>query len=146
MTRNFDQTAKQGNSLDLEEEHDGKEPDVDDEPSLCGSAEMAGTSGDDRDLEGDDSDREPSLGFPERGEGPSGHLGNFDDRELSAEAGARVVRAARKRPATHIRTDHSGSHVDIDDSVRIGTRKIRNLSPKQEKLLAPRIDRGEVRL
>jgi hypothetical protein len=42
--------------------------------------------------------------------------------------------------------DHSGRHVDIDDSVRIGARKIRNLSPKQAKLLAPRIDRGEVRL
>jgi hypothetical protein len=49
-------------------------------------------------------------------------------------------------PASYTRTDHSGRHVDIDDSVRIGARKIRNLSPKQAKLLAPRIDRGEVRL
>ena len=45
------------------------------------------------------------------------------------------------RPGSHARTDHSGRHVDIGDS-RIGQRRIRNLSPKQEKLLAPRIDRG----
>ena len=48
------------------------------------------------------------------------------------------------RPGNHARTDHSGRHVDIDDS-RIGQRRIRNLSPKQEKLLA-RIDRGEVHI
>jgi hypothetical protein len=46
----------------------------------------------------------------------------------------------------HDKTDHSGRYVDIDDSVRIGPRKIRNLSPKQEKLLAPRIEHSEVRI
>jgi len=50
-----------------------------------------------------------------------------EDRELSAEAGARVVRATRKRPPTHTTVDDSGRLVDIDDSVRIGTRRIRNL-------------------
>jgi hypothetical protein len=49
------------------------------------------------------------------------------------------------RPGSHARTDHSGRHVDIDDS-RIGQRRIRNLSPKQERLLAPRVDRGEVHI
>ena len=49
------------------------------------------------------------------------------------------------RPGSHARTDHSGRHVDIDDS-RIGQRRIRNLSPKQEKLLTPQIDRGEVHI
>jgi hypothetical protein len=40
---------------------------------------------------------------------------------------------------------NSGRHVGVDVT-RIGARKIRNLSPKQEKLLPPRIDRSEVRL
>jgi hypothetical protein len=36
---------------DLEDEHDGREPSEDDEPSLCGRADEAGGGGDDRDLE-----------------------------------------------------------------------------------------------
>ena len=142
MTRNFDQTAKQGGSLDLEDQHDGREPGEDDEPSLGGIE--ACTGGDDKDMEGDDADREPSLGWPER-LGQAAQPGGFDDRELAAEPGKRTVRAAKMRPGSHARTDHSGRHVDIDDS-RVGQRRIRNLSPKQEKLLAPRIDRGEVRI
>jgi hypothetical protein len=42
--------------------------------------------------------------------------------------------------------DPSCKHVEVDDSVRIGARKIRNLSAQQEELLAPRIDRTEVRI
>lgn len=72
--------------------------------------------------------------------------GGSDDRELAGEPGKRIVAAANARPSAHGRTDHSGQHVDIDDSVRIGARKIRNLSPKQEELLTPRIDRSEVRI
>jgi len=40
-----------GNLTDLENEHDGREPDVDDEPSLCGVTVTPGDGG--RDLEAD---------------------------------------------------------------------------------------------
>jgi hypothetical protein len=72
--------------------------------------------------------------------------GNFDDREQAAEPGRGVVTAAYDRPSTHCKADDSGRHVDIDDSCRIGARRIRNLSAKQEKLLAPLIDRSQVRI
>jgi hypothetical protein len=48
-----------GNRDDLEDEHDGREPDVDMEPSLCGIHVGSGT---DDDLEDDEGDREPLLG------------------------------------------------------------------------------------
>jgi hypothetical protein len=52
-------------TLDAEgDEHDGTEPDVDDEPSLCGVGADE-ICGDGRDLE-DDIEREPSLGSSER--------------------------------------------------------------------------------
>jgi hypothetical protein len=102
-------------------------------------------AGDDKDLEGDDADREPSLGWPERVV-QTAQSGGSDDREFSAEPGRAVVKRSRRHKPAHCKTDHSGHHVDIDDSCRIGARKIRNLSSKQEKLLATRIDRGEVRL
>jgi hypothetical protein len=50
--------------MDVEGEHGGREPGEDDEPSLCGCAEMAGAGGDDR--EGERKDEEPALGWPER--------------------------------------------------------------------------------
>jgi hypothetical protein len=50
-----------GKGGDLEDEHDGREPSEDAEPSLCGSAEMAGANGDDRDLEGEREDDDPSA-------------------------------------------------------------------------------------
>jgi hypothetical protein len=49
-------------AVDCEDEHDGSEPDVDDEPSLCGVTVEA--RGNDRDLE-DDDEGEPSLGSSE---------------------------------------------------------------------------------
>ena len=49
------------------DEHDGREPDVDDEPSLCGVT--VETSGDDRDLEGPLCDDEPSLGWTDQDKG-----------------------------------------------------------------------------
>lgn len=134
----------QGGGSDREDEFDGREPDVDAEPSLCGTAEMAGANGGDKDLEGEDFDREPSLGWTIDG---CVTATNYEgcDRELAAEPGREIISAAYDRPPAHDKTDHSGRHVDVDD-MRIGTRKIRNLSPKQEKLLAPRIDRSEVRI
>jgi hypothetical protein len=130
--------------IDVEGEHDGREPCVDGEPSLCGSADEAGAGGSDQDIEGERFDDEPSLGWPERLR-QTAQPGGSDDRELSAETGKRIVDAARSRKWSHCKNDDSGRHVDVDD-IRIGTRKIRNLSPKQEKRLAPRIDRGEVRI
>jgi hypothetical protein len=130
-----------GGGLDLEDEHDGASPARMTSRRYAACPLNRVTDG--RDIEGEDSDREPSLGWPERVTQTPQPDGS-DDRELSAEAGARLVRAARKRPRSHARTDHSGRHVDVDDS-RVNARHIRNLSPKQEKL-APRIDRGEVRI
>jgi hypothetical protein len=129
---------------DMEGEHDGLEPGEDDEPSLCGTAEMAGAGGGDKDLEAGREDEEPSLGWPER-MSQTAQTGGSDDREFAAEPGRGIVKAAMRRPPNHARTDHSGQHVDVDD-MRINARKIRNLSPKQEDLLAPRIDRAEVRI
>jgi hypothetical protein len=136
----------EGDAREDDEDGGDREPDVDDEPSLCGITAGEGLAGGDRDLEGDDSDREPSLGWPENRVSQSASPGNFDDREQAAEPGRDVVQAAYDRPSTHYKADASGGHVDIDDSCRIGTRLIRNLSAKQKGLLAPRIDRGEVRL
>jgi hypothetical protein len=49
---------------DLEDEHDGREPNGDDEPSLCGIGVSAGN---DQDLEGDNrADEEPVLGSFDR--------------------------------------------------------------------------------
>jgi hypothetical protein len=49
----FDQTEPQGSVSDCEgDEHDGREADVDDEPSLCGSTAGDGATGD-GDLEAD---------------------------------------------------------------------------------------------
>jgi hypothetical protein len=73
-------------------------PDDDLEPSLSGVTVEAG---DDRDLEGDDADREPSLGWPEDRVSQAARPGNFDDRELAGEAGRRVVEGrARSRADT----------------------------------------------
>jgi hypothetical protein len=122
---------------------DREGPEDDLEPSLCGVTVEAGL--DDRDLEGDDADREPSLGWPEDRVSQAAHPGNFDDRELAGGAARCVVEAARGREPTHCTADNTGRHVDIDDS-RIGARRIRNLSAEQAELLAPRIDRSEVRI
>jgi hypothetical protein len=68
MTRNFDQNAKQGGSLDLEDQHDGREPDLDDEPSLCGVSVESFQMYGDQDLEvdgNDEPDREAGPAFPE---------------------------------------------------------------------------------
>ena len=131
MTRNFDQIAKQGGSLDFEDQHDDREPDVDDEPPLCGiGLARAAAIG----IWRDDVEGRPRLaGMPET----NSAAGGSDNRELSAEAGARICRAQAADQSC--KTDHSGRHVDIDDS-RINARRIRSLSPKQEELLAPRID------
>jgi hypothetical protein len=49
---------------DLEDEHDGREPHGDDEPSLCG---IGVSTGNDQDLEGDNrADEEPVLGSFDR--------------------------------------------------------------------------------
>jgi hypothetical protein len=71
----------QGNDDDREGDpgFDDREPNVDDEPSLCGTTVERG---DDRDREGDDADREPSLGWT-----ADGRLGNWDDRELAPHTG-----------------------------------------------------------
>jgi hypothetical protein len=37
-------------------------------------------------------------------------------------------------------------HVDVDQGLRVGARRISNLSETQERVLAPQIDRREVRL
>jgi hypothetical protein len=133
---------------------------MDGEPSLCGRADEAEAGGDDRDLEGDRVDDEPSLGWPGRVHQTaqtgrlrrSGIIGR--SRHALCVAGGRapkggarrIIKAGRRRKPNHCKTDHSDQQVDVDDSARIGARKIRNLSPKQEKLLAPRIDRSEVRI
>jgi hypothetical protein len=74
--------------LDVEGEHDGKEPDVDDEPSLGSSNDHHGTGtrydpGSMTDGEGPDDDLEPSLGSinPTIGGSPFWPAGNSDDRE-----------------------------------------------------------------
>jgi hypothetical protein len=75
-----------GTGDDREDEHDGCEPDVDDEPSLGSVAEderndqSEWARGSDHDLEYDGADDEPSLGWPE------GHIaqivtGDTADRE-----------------------------------------------------------------
>jgi len=61
-TGTINQAARQfhGGTDDREDEHYGREPDADNEPSLCGVG-MGYLRGD-RDLEQDDADREPALG------------------------------------------------------------------------------------
>lgn len=76
-----DQTSwGRGGTNDLEDEHDGCEPHEDDEPNLCGISVDAAMAG--PDLEADDSDDEPSIGFDEReldhADDPQGELVNED--------------------------------------------------------------------
>jgi hypothetical protein len=134
-----------GGHNDLEDEHNGQEPDFDGEPSLCGIT--ACEPGDDSNLEGDDSDREPTLGWTVDGCVTATNYENCD-RELAAEP--KVTGADRKayNKATFGMNPvkpNDGKHVDVDGT-RIGPRKVCNLSRKQEKLLTPRIDRRKVRL
>jgi hypothetical protein len=97
--------------------------------------------GDEHDGAEPDVDGEPSLGW-----GLNGETGNVfcDDREMSAPSTDKKA-WSRYRHRGHGPND-DGMHVDVDRGLRIGPRRIRNLSETQERVLAPRIDHREVRI
>lgn len=103
-------------------EHD----DSDDEPSLCGEIDRAGhgdqrnwACGSDRDLEGDSSDREPSLGWPERVDQRVGVISGQNDREIAAEPSAQLVAAASQKRA------ESRSNVRMLDGSMLNVAEVR---------------------
>jgi hypothetical protein len=113
---------------------DAEGPEDDLEPSI---------EGDGRDLEEDNSDCEPSLGWTERAEEGGGQCGGFEDREVCLPVGTAVA-YSRYRQFDRWFTNNDGMHVDVDASFWL--RRIRNLSERQRKILAPNVDRTEVSL
>jgi hypothetical protein len=114
--------------------------------ALDGDADREGDElqhgGDEHDGTEPDFDGEPSLGWT-----VDGVVAGADgvDRELD---GSYVTVAARDgyRQAERRQANCDGMHVDVSHGLRIGPRRIRNLSETQERVLAPRIDHREVRI
>ncbi|MGB3271823.1 MAG: hypothetical protein WBA66_02845 [Xanthobacteraceae bacterium] len=124
------QDIDQGKGDDREDEHDGREPPEDDEPSI-GYDEGELNEGDD----------EPDLGFLEcfTGSGRSGNAGGCAaDRE---EDGSYVTEATRQRykPFDRHVSNNDGRHVDVARGYGAYSH-IRNLSDRQRKKVAPQID------
>jgi hypothetical protein len=99
--------------------------------------------GDEHDGAEPDADGEASLGW-----GLNGEKASASDRELAAQPSAKTMRKKRRHfnAGRDYRPNRDGMHVDTWDSVRIGPRRIRNLSETQANLLESRIDRREVRI
>lgn len=98
---------------DLEDEHDGREPDeaclepdVDDEPSLCGIT-AAGPLTDDRDLEDDpecepEPDREPDYIDPGKLEAARARLQSFEPTlQIERGGNGRLVQVTRRPNSRH---------------------------------------------
>jgi hypothetical protein len=112
---------------------DGEGPEDDLEPSLGG--------GDGRDLEEDRADEEPSLGWTERAEEGGGCCGGFEDREVCVAVGTKA--GYERFRASKIDGDPAAG-VDVERGY--GTRRIRNLSDRQQDIVRPKVNRSKVRV
>jgi hypothetical protein len=144
MHFNQEQWAR-GGTKDLEDEHDGREPD------------------DDEGGDGAKEDCEPSLGWTLNGQ--MGHSNDGDDREIGGSVAAEdqtnwvgagghdtgmapaAMKAIRDRfdPFDRHVTNTDGKHIDTEGGYG-GFKQLRNLSDRQKKIVTPRLDRDAVHL
>jgi hypothetical protein len=133
-------------SGDLEDEHDGAEPDdneggdgakEDDEPSLGWTlnGQGGGTS-----PEGDECETGGSVGAADQ----TNWVGSGGHDTGMAPAAMKAIRGRYKRFDQHV-TNADGKHVDTEGGFG-GFKRLRNLSDRQKKIVAPRLDRDAVHL
>jgi hypothetical protein len=72
-----------------------------------------------------------------------GGYGTQEDREVCVPVGSSAA-YRRYRCSEHWAANNDGRHVDAEVGVRFNHRRIRNLSDRQHKILAPKVDRSEV--
>lgn len=107
---------------------DGEGPDDDLEPNLG--------SGDGRDLELDEADKEPSLGWPEQfGAGGGGLWGGQDDREECAPVGSAAAYARFR--ASGIDSKETG--VKVVRGYGYGSRRLQGLTDAQRKAVRAKV-------
>jgi hypothetical protein len=144
-TSNQEQWAR-GGTKDLEDEHDGAEPD------------------DDEGGDGAREDDEPSLGWTLNGQGGAtspegdeceigGSVGAEDQTNWVGSGGhdtgmgAAAMKAMRDR-YVHSESDRAntdGKHIDTEGGYG-GFKRLRNLSDRQKEIVEPRLDRDAVHL
>ena len=131
---------------DFEDEHDGAEPDddeggdgarEDDEPNLGWTlnGQGGGTS-----AEGDDCEVGGSVGAEDQ----SHWVGSGGHDTGMAPAAMKVIRSRYKRFDRNA-TNADGKHVDAEGGYGC-FKRLRNLSERQKKIVAPRLDRDAVHL
>jgi hypothetical protein len=135
-----------GGTKDLEDEHDGREPDdneggdgakEDDEPSLGWTLDGQGGA---TSPEGDECEIGGSVGAEDQSHwvGSGGH-----DTGMAPSA-MKAIRGRYKRFDRHV-TNADGKHIDTEGGFG-GFKRLRNLSDRQKKIVAPRLDRDAVHL
>jgi hypothetical protein len=109
--------ATDGLDMDLEDQHDGREPDVDGEPSLGWTVDgvMDNSDGMDREAGGSYLTEAAQQRY------------NRDNRYTSS-------------------SNRDGKHVDTERGYGRASRRLTNLSDQQRAAVAPRINRDEVRI
>ena len=135
-----------GGTKDLEDEHDGAEPDDDeggdgakenDEPSLGWTLNGQGGS---TSPEGDECEVGGSVGAEDQTHwvGSGGH---------DTGMGRAAMKAIRDRfdPFGRCVTNADGKHIDTEGGFG-GFKRLRNLSDRQKKIVTPRLDRDAVHL
>jgi hypothetical protein len=102
------------------DEHDGAEPDVDNEPLLGWTEQIA------------------------QGQGTWGSNGHESEQGTTSPEDLGKAHARYRPWARYDRPSRDGMHVDVDRGLRIGPPRIRNLSDRQQAILRPKVDRGAV--
>ena len=135
-----------GGTKDLEDEHDGREPDdneggdgakEDDEPSLGWTlnGQGGGTS-----PEGDECEIGGSVGAEDQ----SHWVGSGGHDTGMAPAAMKAIRGRYKRFDRNV-TNVDGKHVDSEQGFG-NFKRLKNLSDRQKKIVTPRLDRDAVSL
>jgi hypothetical protein len=144
-TSNQEQWAR-GGTKDLEDEHDGAEPDdneggdgakEDDEPSLGWTLDGQGGA---TSPEGDECEIGGSVGAEDQ----TNWIGSGGHDTGTAPAAMKAIRDRFDPFDRHV-TNADGKHIDTEGGYG-GFKRLRNLSERQKKIVKPRLDNDAVHL